>query len=195
MEKKLDGNYTRVMQGIVSKSCRQHPTTQQLYSHLPLFKETIKARRIKHTRHLWISKDELISGILLWTPLYGRAKAGRPASNYIQPLCADKVYSLEDIPGVMDDRNGWQHDMMMLNNFKTSQSSFFAHSSMILVSLSNTCNFIYTQANGFIYYYLTLIILFNKNIHSIIPSFALRQMVLNSVCNTYNLIYQSFVCI
>ena len=35
MEKKLDGNYTRMLQAILNKSWRQHPTKQQLYGHLP----------------------------------------------------------------------------------------------------------------------------------------------------------------
>ena len=29
--------------------------------------------------HCWRSKDELVSDVLLWTPTYGQAKAGRPA--------------------------------------------------------------------------------------------------------------------
>ena len=33
MEKKLDGNYTRMLRAILNKSWRQHPTKPQLYSH------------------------------------------------------------------------------------------------------------------------------------------------------------------
>ena len=50
--------------------------------------------------------DELISDILQWTPSHGRAKAGRPARTYIQQLCTDTGYSLEDLLGAMDDRDG-----------------------------------------------------------------------------------------
>ena len=35
MEKKLDGNYTRMLRAILNKSWRQHTTKQQLYGHLP----------------------------------------------------------------------------------------------------------------------------------------------------------------
>ena len=36
MEKKLDGNYTRMLRAILNKSWRQHATKQQqLYGHLP----------------------------------------------------------------------------------------------------------------------------------------------------------------
>ena len=35
MEKKLDGNYTRMLRAILNKSWRQDPTKYQLYGHLP----------------------------------------------------------------------------------------------------------------------------------------------------------------
>ena len=35
MEKKIDSNYTRMLQAILNKSWRQLPTKQQLYGHLP----------------------------------------------------------------------------------------------------------------------------------------------------------------
>ena len=70
--------------------------------------KTIKVRRTRHAGHCWRSKDELISDILLWTPSHGRSKAGRPARTYIQQLSADTGYSLEDLQGAMDDKDGWQ---------------------------------------------------------------------------------------
>ena len=33
MEKKFNGNYTRMLRAILNKSWRQNPTKQQLYSH------------------------------------------------------------------------------------------------------------------------------------------------------------------
>ena len=41
LEKKLDGNYTRLLQAILNKSWRQHPTKHQLYGHLPPIMKTI----------------------------------------------------------------------------------------------------------------------------------------------------------
>ena len=83
MEKKLDGNYSRMLRAILNKSRRQHPTKQQLYGHLPSITKTIKVIRTRHAGHCWRSKDELISDILLWTSSHGQAKAGRPARTYI----------------------------------------------------------------------------------------------------------------
>ena len=41
LEKKLDGNYTRMLRAILNKSWRQHPTRRQLHSHLPPITKTI----------------------------------------------------------------------------------------------------------------------------------------------------------
>ena len=79
LEKKLDGNYTRILRAIMNKSWRQHPTRYQLYGHLPPITKTIEVRRTRHAGHCWRSKYELISDVLLWTPAYGQTKARRPA--------------------------------------------------------------------------------------------------------------------
>ena len=89
LEKKLDGNNTRMLRAILNKSWRQHPTRHQLYGHLPPITKTIQVRRTRHAGYCWRSRDELISDVLLWTLTYGRAKAGRPARTYIQQLCED----------------------------------------------------------------------------------------------------------
>ena len=44
----------------------------------------------------------------MWTPSHGQAKAGQPARTDIQQLCANTGCSLEDLPGVMHAREGWQ---------------------------------------------------------------------------------------
>ena len=68
LEKKLDGNYTRMLRAILNKSWRQHPTKHQLYGHLPPITKTIQVRRTRHAGHCWRSRDELVSYVLLWTP-------------------------------------------------------------------------------------------------------------------------------
>ena len=108
LEKKLDGNYTRMLRAILNKSWRQHPIKHQLYGHLPLITKTIQVRRTRHAGHCWRSRDELISDVLQWTPTYGRAKAGGPARTYIHQLCEDTGYSPEDLPEAMNDREKWR---------------------------------------------------------------------------------------
>ena len=104
LEKKLGGNYTRMLRAILNKFWWQHPTRHQLYDHLPPITKTIQVRRTRHAGHYWRSRDELISDVLLWAPTYGRAKAGRPARTYIQQLCEDTGCSPEDQPETMNDR-------------------------------------------------------------------------------------------
>ena len=108
LEKKLDGNYTRMLRAILNKSWRQHPTRHQLYGHLPPITKTIQVRRTRHAGHCWRSRDELIRYVLLWSPTHGHAKAGRPARTYIQQLCEDTGCYLEEQPRAMNDREEWR---------------------------------------------------------------------------------------
>ena len=57
LEKKLDGNYTRMLRAILNKSWRQHPTRHQLYGHLRPITKTIQVRRARHAGRCWRSKD------------------------------------------------------------------------------------------------------------------------------------------
>ena len=86
MEKKLDGNYTRMLWAILNKSWRQHPTKQQLYGHLPPIMKTIQVRWIRHAGHCWRSRDKLVSDVLLWTPSHRQAKSEQPARTFIHQL-------------------------------------------------------------------------------------------------------------
>ena len=114
LEKKLDGNYTRVLRASYKAADILPPTT---------ITKTIKIRRTRHAGHSWRSRDKLISDVLLWTPSHGRPKAGRPARTYIEQLCVDTEYSPEDLLEAMNNRDGvvregqgyscWWHDKMM----------------------------------------------------------------------------------
>ena len=108
MEKKLDGNYKRMSRAILNKSWQQHHTRHQLYTHLPPITKATQVIRTRHAGHSWRRRNEPISDVLLWTPTYGRAKAGRPARTYIQQLCEDTGCSPEDLPEAMYDREKWQ---------------------------------------------------------------------------------------
>ena len=108
LEKKLNGNYTRILRAILNKPWRQHLTKHQLYGHLPLITKTIQVRRTRHAGHCWRSRVKLISDVLLWTLTYGRVKAGRPARTYIQQPCEDTGFSPEDLPESMNNREKWR---------------------------------------------------------------------------------------
>ena len=66
MEKKLDGNYTRMQRAILNKFWNQHPTQHHLYVHLTPITKTIKVRRTRKAIHCRRSRDDLISDVLQW---------------------------------------------------------------------------------------------------------------------------------
>ena len=84
MEKKMDGDYTRMLQAILNKSWTQHPYKEAAVRAYTTHHENYQIWRSIHAEHCWRSRDEVISDILLWTPSHGWANAGRPARTYIQ---------------------------------------------------------------------------------------------------------------
>ena len=108
LEKKLDGNYTRMLRAILNKSWQQHPMRRQLYGHLPPITKTIQARRTRHAGHCWRSEDKIVSDVFLWTPAYDQSKAGWPAQTFIRQLCDDTGCNSEDLLEAMNDRETWR---------------------------------------------------------------------------------------
>ena len=58
--------------------------------------------------HYWRSKDELISEGLVWIPSHRCASVSRPTRTYLQKLCTDTGYRLDNLPEAMDDRDEWR---------------------------------------------------------------------------------------
>ena len=152
LEKKLDGNYTRMLHAILNKSWRQHPTKYQLYGHLPPITKTIQVRRNRHVGHCWRSRDELISDVLLWTPTYGRAKAGRPARTYIQQLCEDTGCYPEDLPEAMNDRKKWRERVWDIRASSTTWWWWWWYDIKYFYLIQIVC----TQLYNIKYFYLIL---------------------------------------
>ena len=90
-------NIKQVLEAALHKAAAVWPPTTK----------NMQVRQTRHVGHCWRSRDELISDIVMWTPLHGRVKAGQPARTYTQQFCADTGCSLKDLPGAMDDREGW----------------------------------------------------------------------------------------
>ena len=120
LEKKPDGNYTRMLRAILNRSWQQHPTRHQVYGHLPPITKTIQARRTRHAGHCWRSNDEIVSDVLLWTHAYDQSKAGRSARTFIQELCDDTGCNPEDLPEAMNDRETWRERVRDIRGSCTS---------------------------------------------------------------------------
>ena len=74
LEKKLDQNYTKIMEITAYKTAVVWPFISHLANH---------PRKARHAGHDWWSKDQLISIVLLWTSLHGHTSVGRSTQTYI----------------------------------------------------------------------------------------------------------------
>ena len=108
IEKKLDGNCTRMLRAILNWSWKLHPTKLHLYGHLQLIAKTIQIRWTRHTGHCWRSKEELISDVLLWIPSHGHVSVGQPTRINQEQLCTYTSYRLKDMPEAIYERNEWR---------------------------------------------------------------------------------------
>ena len=71
-----------------------------------IFSRVEKYTSSTYTWHCW-SKDKIIN-ILLWIPTYGHTRFGWSARTNMQQLCAETGRSLENLPGVIDNRDRWR---------------------------------------------------------------------------------------
>ena len=156
LEKKLDGNYTRMLRAILNKSWQQHPTRHQLYGHLPPITKTIQVRRTRHAGHCWRSRDELIRDVLLWIPTHGRAKAGRPARTYIQQLCEDTGCCPEDLPRAMKDREEWRERVRDIRSTSAIWWWWWYH----IYTWYSICVYIWYSLWVFIYIYVFVCVIY-----------------------------------
>ena len=124
LEKKLDGNYTRMLRAILNKSWQQHPTRHQLYGHLPLI--TIRVKRTRHagmysygSPHMAAQKqdDQLertfssyvrIQDVVLKTSL-GRWTIGRSGERESGISVLPARYDDDDIFLALKDGSPWLH--------------------------------------------------------------------------------------
>ena len=133
--KKLDGNYTRMLQDILNKSWKHHHTKQQLYGHWLPISEIIQLRWARHAGHYWWSKDKLLTDVIQWTLTNGHASVGRLARTYLHQLCARSGCSLEDQPRGMDGMDGWWKTGKSMLAARINHDADFYWNHQILVSL------------------------------------------------------------
>ena len=77
-----------------------------MYGHLFPISQTIQVKGTRYAKHCWRNRDEL-KNELIWTHIDRRASIDRPAKTSLHQLCKDTRCRLEDLPGVIDDWEGW----------------------------------------------------------------------------------------
>ena len=108
LEKKIDGNYTRMLRAILNISWKEHPSKERLYGTFPPISQVIREQRLRFVGHCWRSKDEIVQSVLLWRPNHGKRNRGRPSKTYIHQLIEDTGMNVEDLPNAMENRELWR---------------------------------------------------------------------------------------
>ena len=209
LEKKLDGNYTRMLRAILNKSWQQHPTRHQLYGHLPPITKSIQVRRTRHAGHCWRSRDELIRDVLLWIPTHGRAKAGRPARTYIQQLCEDTGCCPEDLPRAMNDREEWRERVRDIRAASTIWWWWWFQCGKRLIHPQHIHTHTHTHTHTNIYIYIYIIISYRQHgypwpfspllpiVHRLWQVFRATSRILTKllyVCSGWSFCFYSAIC-
>ena len=96
LEKRLSGNYTRMLRAILNRSWKDHPTDKEIYANIP---------DICFSGHCWRNKCELASDIILWQPTHGERKRGRPRRTYVDQLMDDTLCNVNELKTAMDDKD------------------------------------------------------------------------------------------
>ena len=126
--------YTRMMRAMWNKSWRQHPTKQQLYSHLPPITKTIQVRRNGHAGHCWCSREELIDDMLLWTQFRDEQRQDdqlEPIYNSFVPIqnialkTSRERWMIWGVAGRGQRDPFWRCDMMMMMMIKSLNNVLF----------------------------------------------------------------------
>ena len=122
---------------VLNKVWRQGPAKQQLCGHLPPSEKLSKLDEAD----MQGTAGEV--GTNSWAIYFsGRVKVGRSVGTYIQEHCADIGCSLEDPPGVMDDRDVLQrctNERFYYNNYTTKHLYHHASSGSMRVGLRCKC--------------------------------------------------------
>jgi len=109
MERRLNGNYTRLLRKVQNVSYAEHKTNRELYGKLDLITDTIKARRLKYIGHVWRRDDkEPLHQLLLWVPQHGKRSRGRPHKTFLDQICEDTGLELDQLGEAMCDKRKWR---------------------------------------------------------------------------------------
>ena len=75
---------------ILNRTWKDHPTNKEIYANIPDIFTSIRQRiYLRFSGHCWRNKRELASDIIIWQPIHGERKRGRPRRTYVDLLMDD----------------------------------------------------------------------------------------------------------
>ena len=106
LEKRLNGNYTRMLRAILNRSWKDHAKNKDIYGNIMDICTSIRQQRLRFSGHCWGSKLELASDVIIYHPTHGKRKRGRPRRKYVDQLMDDTLCDINEIKKAKEDRDG-----------------------------------------------------------------------------------------
>ena len=108
MEKRLDGNYTRLLKKGKNITWKEKKTNEELYGNLGCISNVIRTRRLRFIGHVWRLPEETLHRPLLWDPKQGRRSRGRPRATFMEQVHRYTNLTKEELATAMQDREEWR---------------------------------------------------------------------------------------
>ncbi len=108
MEKRLNGNFTRLLRKVLNVIWSDRMTNQQLYGQLPPITDIYRERHLRSLGHVWQREEQTLHSLLLWEPQHGKCSRGRPTTALINQICFDANLTREKLGRGMVDRDWWK---------------------------------------------------------------------------------------
>ena len=86
MEKSLDGTYTRILRIALNKNqslLKMSNATLYGIGNLPILSTKIAERRLRLAGHAVRHPELTLNKVLLWEPLHGNSRRGRPKKTFV----------------------------------------------------------------------------------------------------------------
>ena len=112
LEKKIDGDYTRMLRAALNVSWREHMTNRELYNNIPRITSSTREYKMRFAGHCWRSNNELVSDVLPWTPKHGQRSRGRPANTFVDQMVEYIECKVEELINLMDNRDEWKKHVL-----------------------------------------------------------------------------------
>ena len=109
MERSLSGTYTRMLRKALNVHWSSRTTNSELYGKLPSVDTKIAERRLRLAGHCYRHPELSTQKILLWEPMHGSRRRGRPKATYVDTLLRDtSATSVQDLASLMENRDVWR---------------------------------------------------------------------------------------
>ena len=104
MEKSIDGCYTNLLKRAQNLNWVDHPTLIQIYNGLLRISSILTSRRLRFAGHCFRAKEEIISKILLWSPIGPRSRK----LTFPDTLKRETGLEIAEMKTAMQDRELWR---------------------------------------------------------------------------------------